>query len=552
MIDIYEQKAKKYKYKYLKLKNTYIAKGGNGFNEEQADKTYIEKQVTKTNIKQIIDTINYDFEFIGEGSFGCIISPPLQFNNTIYIKNLININDDELNEIFTSKEYVGKLLSCDNEVFNKEYEDFLKLKKIDPEAKHRSVLIFAAYMNKEELTTKLEELKNKEDKQILDDKEDKQILDDKDSVPVITPVHKLYYCLKKIKLLNNIFNNVSSASENYGYIISTRVGKSFKDHKLNDFNNGEIITILKNLKESIGDIIQKLYDNESIHGDIKFDNMTLDENLKVYFIDFGFMQKYYELDNLKTSSHQYPEILNIFLKIKNKFKNYKEDDEEDEEDEDDFEKKLKKLLKKQTLNKEELINLLKKYQQEKINSIQSDLLNFTNLNFIDYNRYFESLEDNIEYSLDDYTKCIEQIAKNIDIYALSLYIYKLFYNYFDEIKPFNYFDEIQPFNYFKTSNNIKDYIINLYNAFINNTNNILNVLLINALYNNIDGPEELIIYLEAIINSIEYIDNKSLYKEGYITNKIKDRRNNLELKIPFYIYYDNHYKDSNYIYNYYK
>ena len=140
MSDIYKQKVKKYK--YLKLKTPYI---GGGDEESEESK---EKDITNINIKY-----DYDFEFIGQGGFGCIISPPLQFNNTIYIKNLIN--DKKLEEIFTSNEYVGKLLSCDNKVFNKEYDEFIELEKIDPEANHRSKLIFAAYMNKEELNKKL-------------------------------------------------------------------------------------------------------------------------------------------------------------------------------------------------------------------------------------------------------------------------------------------------------------------------------------------------------------------------------------------------------------
>ena len=61
------------------------------------------------------------------------------------------------------------------------------------------------------------------------------------------------------------------------------------------------------------------------------------------------------------------------------------------------------------------------------------------------------------------------------------------------------------------------------------TLNILNELVINALYNNIDGPEELIIYIDAIINSIK---NTSYYD---IEKKIKVRRRNKE--IPFYYYY---------------
>jgi hypothetical protein len=100
--------------------------------------------------------------------------------------------------------------------------------------------------------------------------------------------------------------------------------------------------------------------------------------------------------------------------------------------------------------------------------------------------------------------------KNSDIYALSLYIHSLFIITFD-------------IDLDQDSNNLK----------------ILNELLINALYNNIDGPDELIIYIDAIINSIKN-NNYNL-----ISEKIKERRNNLEPKIPFYYYYHDKYIDLN-------
>ena len=252
--------------------------------------------------------------------------------NVEFIKS--NINEEELNNIFKSKDYVGKLLSCDNEVFNQEYKEYLKLNEIDPQAKYRSKLIFAAYMTKEELTDKLKKLLQIQNNQ----------------TKYQTPVTRLYDCLEKRKLLKN-----SGISENYGYIICTRVGRSFKDHNLNDFNKEKIIKILENLKESIGDLIQKIYDDESIHGDIKFGNMTLDADLKVYFIDFGLMHKYkdlnLDLNSYITQNHQYPEILNIFFNIK------------------------KKLINK-SMNKTELIELLKKkeYEKDKRYSILSILL----------------------------------------------------------------------------------------------------------------------------------------------------------------------------------
>ena len=497
MSDIYEQKAKKYKYKYLKLKKQYIAKGGGWEDLNKIFEPLVTpvmeqvKQVTK-QIEQfvkpvsqlvLLHNINYEIEFIGYGTYGCIISPPLQFNNNNNINIKFNTN---INNIFTSKEYVGKLLSCDNNAFNDEYEQFINIEKIDKDANHRSKLIFAAYMSTEELKENLIFLCNN----LQNEKTKKQI-------------KQLYKCL--INPEKQIIN--SSISKNYGYIISTRVGKSFKYHKLYEFKTDEIITILENLKESIGDLIQKLYDDEYIHGDIKFDNMTLDENLKVYFIDFGFMQKYYDYEKLKLISihYIYPDILDIFIKIS----------------EDEKNNKISKL---------ELINLLNSKKFQKEGSIQSNLLKKTQLIFIDYSRFFDSLEDNTQYSLEDfYTKCIEPIAKNIDIYALSLYIYVLFIKIYKNTVPFNYDFNKDP-----------------------NTLIILNELLINALYNNIDGPEELIIYIEAIINSIIFNTNTNtiLYKkiEEKIEDRIKDRRKIKE--IPFYYYFADKYIDSNYNYNY--
>jgi thiol-disulfide isomerase/thioredoxin len=117
------------------------------------------------------------------------------------------------------------------------------------------------------------------------------------------------------------------------------------------------------------------------------------------------------------------------------------------------------------------------------------------------------LEDNIKYNLDFiYTNYIESIARNIDIYGLSLFIYQLFIKIYKDLTNFNY-------------NNDKKI----------NVQQILKILLINALYNNIDGPEELIIYLEGIIDTINH-----KYSNQQISNKIKERRN---LKDKIYIFY---------------
>ena len=462
----------------------------------------IEDQVKKPakliNIKEIINDNNYyfeyDIEYIGDGTYGCVISPPLQFNSEIYIKNLINNNDKKLKEIFTSKDYVGKLLSCDNEIFKTEYKEFLELNEIDPEAKHRSQLIFAAYMNKESLRKNFSLLLNNVKNKIQEELQKYEKTQKYEKIQ--KQLQELYKCFfnPEKKIIN------SSSSENYGYIISTRVGKSLtqilNNNKISGNNN--IIKFLEKLKESIGDLIQKLYDDESIHGDIKFENMTMtlnnigefDDNSKICFIDFGFKQKYNILNTLKTYNHQYPYILQSFKMITNK---YKEDD----------------LLTKSELITE-LINI-GNYRKRKNEKYDTPFIKFIMSKmrkefYINYSYFFYSLKDNTKYKLIDfYTKCIKPIAKNIDIYALSLYIYILFNKIYSEINPFKYDLDNNP------------------NTFI-----ILNELVINALYNNIDGPEELIIYIEEIINSIKNDSNN-------IKNKIKIRRR--KKKIPFYYYF---------------
>jgi len=404
---------------------------------------------------------------------------------------------EENNLNYKTKDYVGKLLSCDNNVFNNEYKEFMYLDTIDPEAKYRSKLIYSEYMSKKKLIRTLAYTLSR-------------------YIPY-TQVNQLYYCL-----IERILNS-KNKNNNYGYIISTRVGTSFKNHNLNIFNKEEIITILKNLKESIKDFIQKLYDDEFIHGDIKFANMTLDDDLKVYFIDFGFMTEYNIEKNIddKSRNHQYPYILDIFFNFKNDYKNklinllntkYKKNENIEKnnlieflnnnfkyieknnliellntEKNNYFDKtKLIELLKTEydkiiCMNKTELIQQLKKekYQKSLNYSIQKELLEIINLKSMDYSHFFQLIDDkkyNLKYF---YIKCIEPVAKNIDIHALSLFINQLFFKIFDKYTNFNY-------------EFINDDIIK-----------ILDDLLKNALYNNIDGPKELIKYLDRIIDKLD-------------------------------------------------
>jgi hypothetical protein len=190
------------------------------------------------------------------------------------------------------------------------------------------------------------------------------------------------------------------------------------------------------------------------------------------------MSKYSDINNIANYSgnYQYNDIIRIFIKIINYYKPFNLNTITNEE--------LISLFKSIKMTKSELLSHINdsKYKKKKsilpnifnsLNSIQSS----TSINFIDYSHFFRSIDDkehDLEYF---YTYCIKPIAKNIDIYALSLFIYQLF---------------------FKINNSTS-----FNSKFINkDTRNILYPLLKDALYNNIDGPDELIIYLDGIINSL--------------------------------------------------
>ena len=453
MNNIYAQKAKKYKYKYLKLKNEYNGEGGN---------------------------------YLGEGTYGCLISPPYRFTYGSIIHG--NDNIDMYND-----NHVGKFLKCfemgDYNSFYDEYEELIKLNGIDPQAEHRSKIVFAAY------------IKSFGNNKVLLTDNNYQISKQDVNYP------KLDNCLKRVKnkyISNNPQTNnpkTNGIFYNFGYIISTKVGSSFDKIKLNKFNINEIIQILTNLKESIQDLITTLYSKKLIHADIKFANMTLDEQdkFKICFIDFGLMKNLElntDIKKLKDTSqyYLYPDILYTYF---NKISQYS------------------------SITKSVLIRLLNSNKNVRFNLRipgGSDIFNPSLLDkySIDYRHFFKSLDDNTTYPLDQiYIQYIKPIIKNIDIYGLSLFIYELFNTTTQKYYSFNQ-------NEYKTQQNT----INI----------ILDMLIINALYNNIDGPEELIYYLDGIINCL---GNK--YESGYIKNKIYERRT--IKKIPYKMFYKEGYSE---------
>jgi hypothetical protein len=91
----------------------------------------------------------------------------------------------------------------------------------------------------------------------------------------------------------------------------------------------------------------------------------------------------------------------------------------------------------------------------------------------------DNLDDNLEYSIKEvYEKCFLPIAKNVDIYSLSLVMFHLFYN-----------------NIYQCSITLRDYVSD-------ETLELISKLFEAALYNQIKNPNDLANRLDNIIVTI--------------------------------------------------
>jgi len=282
---------------------------------------------------------------------------------------------------------------------------------------------------------------------------------------------KIYNCL------TTKFSKMIKSHEYYGYIITTKVGKSLDNLTINDINKSNIKEILTNLSNGIKIFINKLYDEEYLHGDIKIPNMTIKDN-QIYFIDFGLTDKYDK--NVTKYNYEYPEFLfnsnnqnyPIILHLFNKFF-FNPTNDNFKGNKDIY---IQILL--DTHKTQQMVSLNPYY-----NAIQNLTLLFENIE--EYiKQYIETLLNNLdnekEYTpFQVYDICFKPIAKNIDIYSLSLALYQLFYN------------------------NIYQKDFTLYNIVSEPTLSLISTLYKDALNNNIENPIVLANRLDIIIDTIK-------------------------------------------------
>ena len=250
MNDIYNIKYKKYKKKYLLLKNL---KQHGGF-----------------------------LKFIGSGTSGCLICPPIKPYIINPTSKITDFRYPETDLPFDFKEYstcdyVGKILAIKNQksstdFYEQELYQLLKIKELDQNGDYTPKLIYANIHSTNELFS----------------------IFDQDHLSF-----EIKKCVeKKIK------------SDYYGYIISKHTGVSLES-KYNYIEPDTDINKLKiflNKFSKLLEFIKILYDNNYLHLDIKMNNITVkkEEDNKLYLIDFGRTKK------LKTEKDYY-EIIAYYL-----------------------------------------------------------------------------------------------------------------------------------------------------------------------------------------------------------------------------------------------
>lgn len=400
-------------------------------------------------VPNIIDSGNKFIRFIGSGGFGCVFSPPKLITSIVeqeYPPNdKIDINSDQYDD-----KYVAKILSCEKNAYKKEFASNMLIEIFDNDGNYTPKMIFAGHMDIEAIDDFLKKIKK----------------ENIDLYECINPKFKKY------------------RYKHYGYIIYTRVGKSFDNLTTDDINESNIKDVLISFSRGIRNFINKLYEQKYLHGDIKTPNMTIKDN-NIYFIDFGLTDEYdkivldknnntYPIVLTNSTNQNYPIILHLFSIV------YVEQ------------------LETFKTNKAEYLELFNNRITQPVSELNPYFIAMNNLitsqkysiftNIEDVKTYLkkyikqlldDNLDDNKEYSIKEvYKICFLPIAKNVDIYSLSLVMFHLFYN------------------------NIYQRSINLSNYVSDKTLELISDLFKAALYNQIKDPNDLADRLDEIIKTI--------------------------------------------------
>ena len=201
----------------------------------------------------------------------------------------------------------------------------------------------------------------------------------------------------------------------YNYIISKKSGKLFNQLDNKDIDKNNIKIILNSLINGIKQIIQPLYNNGIILGDIKIENMYLDTNTNnVYFYNYSKMHDY--TDKIKVAKNS----ANLNTKINFAKSNYSlllAPFYKLEKDHYDITKEKKEEYDKDYLQNYYDTNII-------IKELSIDTIDRKNtLEAIP--TIFKTLIDKISIN-DLYENYIKRLAQNTDIYAIVMFIHYIF------------------------------------------------------------------------------------------------------------------------------
>jgi hypothetical protein len=462
MDKLYYNKYLKYKKKYLLLKQY----GGYTVN----DKVFV--------------------KFIGSGSFGCLICPPLKLSDEHILENIKKYAIEDFsfdNQKYMNCNYVAKIVALgsrniNGDSYEEELDQLLKIKELDPNGDYTPKLIYANIHKGNEILKSIQSIKTEKDIR-----------------------SKIYNCIvKKIEPEKN---------NDYGYIILENAGVALQDKfiteriytksnliKTNNFNINELINILTRFCKLL-EFIKILFDKQYLHLDIKFDNITIKDNDDLRLIDFG-RTKHINNDNYHDIIMTFLGSYNFFMypfepKIYiNLLKYFKENNIE----EISFEQ-LIELIK----FKNNFLNLIKPYDIYKIGLddifkklLLKDFLDFhisikKPINEENFNEYFnEYIYNYLKIQFITYIRSFEK--KHPGLLQINKLLYIIF---FPIIKKFDmYCMGIVLSNIFIIYNqNYNDYSTNFQIKF----ENLIKLLLLNKLEN----VDEFIKKLNEIISFLE-------------------------------------------------
>ena len=265
MNDIYEHKAKKYKYKYKKLKQ-YISEGGAN-NYCKLNKNLTGKDFKKLKIKQVyIDP---------DPKYKLFFDPK---NKSFFDPNIIDKYDE-------------RILS------NEEYEK-----------ENNNYIIISKYINEKEFI----KIKSKQ----IFVGEIKKKINISNSILKTLKTFKYNYETIDESIFKNYDCNISN--DKYIYIINSKFPDTKLFTEIIKDKTYNINNILTSIQKFIDNILIPLYDKGYVFGNIKKENMTLDNDNNIYFIEKTKIHEYDEAYEIREFANEdnYPSILRYFTQIK--------------------------------------------------------------------------------------------------------------------------------------------------------------------------------------------------------------------------------------------